>query len=94
MNRKNIYCRRYYKSVHTLSYYKDKITKKELLQIPFTEKIKNQIVAIPLNTSMNKKEIKYLFKNINFFLNKILNYLFIFFKKSDIFFEDSELSKQ
>ena len=28
MNRKNIYCRRYYKSVHTLSYYKDKITKK------------------------------------------------------------------
>ncbi len=67
MNRKNIYCRRYYKSVHTLSYYKDKITKKELLQIPFTEKIKNQIVAIPLNTSMNKKEIKYLFKNINFF---------------------------
>ncbi len=51
-------------------FYLNKITKKELLRIPFTEKIKNQVVAIPLNTSMDKEMTKHLFKNIDIFFKQ------------------------
>ncbi len=67
MNKKKIFCRRYYKSVHTLDYYKKRITKKDLYLIPFTEKIKNKVVALPLHSEMKKKEIDYLFRSIKEF---------------------------
>ena len=70
MDKKKIFCRRYYKSIHTLTYYKKYLTKKNLKTIPFTEKIKNKIVALPLHSEMKKNDIKYLFNNIEkFFKN-------------------------
>jgi len=67
MDKKKIFCRRYYNSVHTLTYYKKYLTKKNLKTIPFTEKIKNKIVALPLHSQMKNNEIKYLFNNIEKF---------------------------
>lgn len=67
MNKKKIFCRRYYRSVHTLDYYKKKVNNKDLDYIPYTEKIKNKVVALPLHSEMKKKEIDYLFKSINKF---------------------------
>ena len=62
-----IYCRRYYTSVHTTTYYKKRIRAQDLRLIPFTEKIKNKIVAIPLHSKMSNKKTTYFFKNINKF---------------------------
>ena len=68
MASKRIYCRRYYTSVHTTTYYKQKIEAKDLKRIPFTEKIKNKIVALPIHSEMTNDQINYFFKNIrNFF---------------------------
>ncbi len=67
MELKKIYCRRYYTSVHTTTYYKKRIRAQDLRLIPFTEKIKNKIVAIPLHSKMSNKQTSYLFKNINKF---------------------------
>ena len=67
MNKKKIFCRRYYKSVHTLDYYKKKISSKDLNFIPYTEKIKNKIAALPLHSEMKKKEIDYLFRSVEQF---------------------------
>lgn len=81
MEKKKIYCRRYYKSVHTLSYYKKKFlcsdynnckctkTCKKKTGLKKTELIKNKIVSIPLNSNMTKSQVNYLFKNINNFFN-------------------------
>ena len=69
MNKKKIFCRRYYKSVHTLDYYKKRITRKDLNFIPFTEKIKNKVIAIPLHSEMQEKEMNYLFDCVNKFFD-------------------------
>ena len=81
MEKKKIYCRRYYKSVHTLSYYKNNFlcsdynncrrtkTCKKKTGLKKTELIKDRIVSIPLNSSMTKSQINYLFKNINNFFD-------------------------
>ena len=69
MNKKKIFCRRYYKSVHTLDYYKKRITRKDLRLIPFTEKIKNKVIAIPLHSEMQEKEMNYLFDCVNKFFD-------------------------
>ena len=67
MNKKKIFCRRYYRSVHTLDYYKRKVSNKDIDYIPYTEKIKNKVIALPIHSEMKKKEIDYLFKSINKF---------------------------
>ena len=67
MNKNKIFCRRYYKSVHTLDYYKKKITKSDLKLIPYTEKIKNKVVALPLHSEMKERELNYLFRKISKF---------------------------
>ena len=69
MNKKKIFCRRYYKSVHTLDYYKKRITRKDLRLIPFTEKIKNKVIAIPLHSEMQEKEMNYLFDCVSKFFD-------------------------
>ena len=71
MNKKKIFCRTYYRAVHTLSYYKKKTSIKDSRKLSFTNKLNNKIIAIPLHSDMNNKHIEYLFKNIEkFFLSK------------------------
>ena len=71
MNKKKIFCRTYYRAVHTLSYYKKKTSIKDSRKLSFTNKLNNKIIAIPLHSDMNDNHIEYLFKNIKkFFLNK------------------------
>ena len=67
MNKKNINVRRYYTAVHDLKYYKNKYTSKNL---DFTDKIKNNIVALPIYSQMSDKKINYLFKSIENFFKK------------------------
>ncbi len=47
---------------------KKKIKAQDLKRIPFTENIKNKIVALPIHSEMKNDQINYFFKNIrNFF---------------------------
>ena len=81
MEKNKIYCKRYYKSAHTLSYYKNNFlcsnyndcgcakTCKKKSGLKKTELIKDKIVSIPLNSDMTKFQLNYLFKNINRFFN-------------------------
>ena len=55
--------------MHTTEYYKKKIKKKDILLLPYTEKIKNKVVALPIHSFMKPKEIRHLFNSINNFFN-------------------------
>ncbi len=70
MESKKIYCRRYYTSIHTTTFYRKRIKKKDIKAIPFTEYIKNKIVALPLHTDMKDNQINHLFSSIDNFFKK------------------------
>ena len=73
MKKNKIYCRRYYKSVHTTNYYKKRVKKKDIQLLPYTEKIKNKVVALPIHSFMNSSEIEYLFRCVENFFKNIRN---------------------
>jgi len=58
----DISARRYYTSVHTLKYYKDKY---QSLHLDYTNSIKNRIVALPIHSIMEQSEIDHLFSVID-----------------------------
>lgn len=62
LNDHGITARRYYTAVHTLHYYQGKFP---AMNLALTNQIKDQVVALPLHTSMSKKETGYLFETIN-----------------------------
>ena len=62
MEEKEIAVRRYYTACHSLSFYNGKYPKTSLC---FTEKIKDNIVSLPIHTLMNNEEIEYLFQTIS-----------------------------
>ena len=61
MKKNDIEARRYYTAVHALNYYRGKYPEMDLT---ITNRIKDQVVALPLHTSMTEKETEYLFKTI------------------------------
>jgi dTDP-4-amino-4,6-dideoxygalactose transaminase len=62
-----ISARRYYTSVHTLKYYKDKY---QSLNLDCTNSIKDRIVALPIHSIMEQSEIDYLFSVIEKFFKQ------------------------
>lgn len=76
MKKKGIATRRYYTAVHSLKYYKNKfkcaffnkcgcnqICKE--LGLKNTTFVSNKVVALPIFNNMRKKEMNYIFKNVN-----------------------------
>ena len=67
MNDKNISVRRYYTANHNLAFYKNRYRTQNLV---YTEKIMDNIVALPLHTVMSDAETQYLFDTVsNYFQN-------------------------
>ena len=63
----NISFRKYYSTVHNLEFYKKEKTTTIKLDLEFTNKIKNKVIALPIFSDMSIKEIKYIFSKINQF---------------------------
>ena len=63
----NISFRKYYSTVHNLEFYKKEKTTIIKLDLEFTNKIKNKVIALPIFSDMSIKEIKYIFNKINQF---------------------------
>jgi dTDP-4-amino-4,6-dideoxygalactose transaminase len=67
MKERNINIRRYYTAVHDLKYYKNRYEENDLY---FTNKIKNNIIALPIYSKMSDNKVNYLFSSIKNFFNK------------------------
>ena len=67
MKKKKIYCRDIIK-VFIQQIIIKKSEKKDIQLLPYTEKIKNKVVALPIHSFMNSSEIEYLFRCVEIFL--------------------------
>ena len=67
LTKSNISFRKYYSAVHNLEFYKKEKTTTEKLDLEFTNKIKDKVIALPIFSDMSVKEIKYIFSKINQF---------------------------
>ena len=63
----NISFRKYYTAVHSLDFYKKEKKITLNLDLKFTNKIKNKVIALPIFSDMTIKEINYIFGKINQF---------------------------
>ena len=63
----NISFRKYYTAVHSLDFYKKEKKISLNLDLKFTNKIKNKVIALPVFSDMTIKEINYIFGKINQF---------------------------
>lgn len=62
MQDKKIAVRRYYTAVHELKFYRGRYRQQDLA---FTNRIKDNVVSLPLHTMMEQEEIGYLFDSIS-----------------------------
>lgn len=67
LTKSNISFRKYYSTVHDLEFYKKEKTTTIKLDLEFTNKIKDKVIALPIFSDMSIKEIKYIFSKINQF---------------------------
>ncbi len=67
MVEKQIAVRRYYTATHDLKYYKNKYRCQNL---DFTNKIKDQIVSLPIFTIMSNDELEYIFTSVENYFKK------------------------
>ncbi len=67
LTKSNISFRKYYSTVHNLEFYKKEKTTTIKLDLEFTNKIKDKVIALPIFSDMSIKEIKYIFSKINQF---------------------------
>ena len=65
--RYNISFRKYYSAVHNLEYYKKEKSNTIRLNLEFTNKIKDKVIALPIFSDMSVKEVNYIFSKINQF---------------------------
>ena len=63
MNSKGIEVGTHYHPVHKMSLYKSKI------RLPNTEKVGKEIVTLPIHPNLSKKELDFVIKNVNEFIN-------------------------
>lgn len=68
MQSSGIMVRRYYTAVHTLDFYNGKFN---LLDLEFTESIKDRIVSLPVHTMMTEDEVTYLFDTVKKYFSSI-----------------------
>ncbi len=61
LTKSNVSFRKYYSAVHTLDYYK-KNTNFKKISLKYTNLIRKKIIALPLFSDMEKKELNYLLK--------------------------------
>ena len=67
LTKSNISFRKYYSTVHNLEFYKKEKKNTVKLDLEFTDKIKNKVIALPIFSDMSTKEVKYIFSKINQF---------------------------
>lgn len=67
MQNHNIAVRRYYTATHDLKFYKNHFRNQDL---SFTNKIKDNLVSLPIHTIMSKEELSYMFETVNNFFIK------------------------
>ena len=67
LQKSNISFRKYYTAVHSLDFYKKEKKITLNLDLKFTNKIKNKVIALPIFSDMTIKEINYIFGKINQF---------------------------
>ena len=70
LNKKGIMARIYYDPVHLTNFYKKTFGYKKG-DLPFTEKISNQVLTLPMYPDLTKKEMDFMIKEIKFFIKKI-----------------------
>tara|TARA_B100000989_G_C19523186_1_gene465347 strand:- start:1712 stop:2869 length:1158 start_codon:yes stop_codon:yes gene_type:complete len=67
LKKSNISFRKYYSAVHCLDFYKKEKKASLKLNLEYTNRIKDKIIALPVFSDMSIKEIKYIFRKISLF---------------------------
>ncbi len=67
LKKSNISFRKYYSAVHHLDFYKKEKKTSLKLNLEYTNKIKDKVIALPVFSDMTTKEVKYIFEKINQF---------------------------
>jgi dTDP-4-amino-4,6-dideoxygalactose transaminase len=67
MQSKNIAVRRYYTATHDLKFYRGKYRQQDLT---FTNRVKDNVVSLPLHTIMTAEEVDYLFDSVGAYFKR------------------------